>query len=119
MCDVVTRCLILGLTPIYYDSEPMPIRRPCLSCRRLTTQPMRCPTCEGKRQAIRNASREHYKGDYTQRAALVRATATHCYLCGEGARPDDPWTADHVFGPDDPTLAPAHRSCNSARSASQ
>ena len=97
----------------------MPIRRPCIDCRQLTTSITRCPTCEGKRQAIRNASREHYKGDYPERARLVRETATHCWICGEGPRLDDPWTADHVFGPDDPTLAPAHRSCNSSRAASQ
>lgn len=94
----------------------MPIQRPCLECRRLTTSTTRCPTCEGKRQAIRNASREHYKGDYPERARLVRETATHCYLCGLGPIPGDPFQADHVFGPDNDTLAAAHRSCNIRKS---
>lgn len=95
----------------------MPIQRPCINCRRLTTQPTRCPTCTGKQQAIRNASRPHYRGDYPERARLVRDTATHCWICGEGPRPDDPWTADHVFGPESDVLAAAHRSCNSSRGA--
>jgi hypothetical protein len=95
----------------------MPIRRPCIECRRLTTETTRCPTCQGKREAIRNASRPHYKGDYPERARLVRETATHCHICGEGPREGDPWTADHVFGPDSDVLAAAHRSCNSSRGA--
>ncbi len=120
VCDVVTpvSCLQYQGRTNYY-SQPMPIRRPCLTCRRLTTEPTRCLTCEGKRQAMRNASRTHYKGDYPERSRLVRETATHCWLCGEGARADDPWTADHVHGPESDVLAPAHRSCNSARAASQ
>jgi hypothetical protein len=37
-------------------------------------------------------------------------------LCGGGARPNDPWQADHVIpGDADSPLAPAHRSCNAAR----
>ena len=90
----------------------MPIRRPCLDCRTLTTEPSRCPVCAGRRESIRNASRPQYHGDYAARAAVVRATATHCHICGEGERPDDPWQADHVFGPDSDVLAAAHRSCN-------
>ena len=39
-----------------------------------------------------------------------------CWLCGETARVDDPWTADHVEpGNPDSILMPAHRSCNSRR----
>jgi hypothetical protein len=93
----------------------MPIRRPCLDCRQLTTEPTRCPTCNGKRESLRNASRPHYKGDYPARSQLIRDTATHCWICGEGPKPGDPWTADHVYGPGDPTLAAAHRSCNIRR----
>ena len=90
----------------------MPIRRPCLTCRRLTTQPTRCETCAGRLESLRNASRPQYRGDYVARASLIRATATHCHICGQGPRPDDPWQADHVYGPDNDTLAAAHRSCN-------
>ena len=98
----------------------MPIQRPCLGCRRLTTNPVRCTTCNASRQALidahRTHKREHYKGDYQARAKLVRDTATHCWLCGEPARPDDPWQADHIYpGKSDSPLAPAHRSCNIRR----
>jgi hypothetical protein len=64
----------------------------------------------------REPRRQHYKGDYPKRAALVRATATHCWICGGTARADDPWTADHIIAgdPQSPLLA-AHRSCNSSR----
>ena len=99
----------------------MPIRQICLDCRALTANGSRCESCEGKRQAYRNASRPHYRGDYARRARKVRDAAaadpsTMCWLCGEPARADDPWTADHVV-PGEPSspLMPAHRSCNSAR----
>lgn len=63
--------------------------------------------------------RPGYGGQYRKQAAVIRATALRCWLCGEGPRPDDPWQADHVIpiaeggaaGP----LAPAHRSCNVSR----
>jgi hypothetical protein len=98
----------------------MPIQRPCLDCRRLTTG-NRCPTCHTRRQALTDAhrahKREHYKGDYQARAKQVRLNATHCWLCGLGPIEGDPWQADHVYpgNPDSP-LAPAHRSCNIRRS---
>jgi hypothetical protein len=94
----------------------MPIMRPCLDCRELSTNGSRCPRCAAGREAGRAAGRLHYRGDYRKRAAEVRATAITCWLCGNGARIDDPWTADHVEpgNPDSPLL-PAHRSCNSAR----
>ena len=53
---------------------------------------------------------------YNADGKLVRDTATHCWLCGEPARPDDPWQADHIYpGKPDSPLAPAHRSCNIRR----
>ena len=98
----------------------MPIRRPCLGCRQLTPTGNRCPTCQTKHQALIDAhrahKRTHYKGDYAARAKAVRDAATHCWLCGEGPRPDDPWQADHIYpGQPDSPLAPAHRSCNIRR----
>jgi hypothetical protein len=62
-------------------------------------------------------NRDHYSGDYAKRAKAVRDVATICWLCGEGAKLDDPWQADHYF-PGDPAspLLPAHRSCNVKRS---
>jgi hypothetical protein len=39
-----------------------------------------------------------------------------CWLCGEGARPNDPWQADHVDpGNHHSQLLGAHRSCNIGR----
>ena len=82
--------------------------KPCLDCGTLTPN-TRCHTCH-------QASRKHYKGDYAQRSRQVRDTATHCWICGQPAKPNDPWTADHYY-PGDPTspLLPAHKSCNSRR----
>jgi 5-methylcytosine-specific restriction endonuclease McrA len=63
-------------------------------------------------------------GTYTRNAAKVRAAAVLCHICGEGARADDPWVADHLVpriygGPDDlSNLRAAHRSCNGRRGAS-
>ncbi len=74
----------------------MAIMRPCLDCRCLSANGSRCQTCAGRREAGRAAGRAHYRGDYRKRAAEVRATATICWLCGEGAIDGDPWTADHV-----------------------
>jgi hypothetical protein len=83
-------------------------RRRCLTCGTITTQ-ARCPSCA-------RAKRQLYQGDYPQRAQAVRDTATHCHLCGQGPRHDDPWQADHLTpgDPNSPLLA-AHRSCNASR----
>lgn len=94
----------------------MAIKRACLDCRELSENGSRCVSCDARRGAARAAGRAHYRGDYRKRAAEVRANATICWLCGNGARIDDPWTADHVEpGNPDSVLLPAHRSCNSAR----
>ncbi len=97
----------------------MAFAKPCINCGTLTRTGSRCE----KHQAIvnsridaRKAQRTHYSGDYRRRAKAVREAAVTCWLCGDGARPNDPWTADHYI-PHDPTspLLPAHRSCNSRR----
>ena len=97
----------------------MGFAKPCLDCGTLTRTGNRCE----KHQAIlmagidaRKQERIHYKGDYQARAKAVRDSATHCWLCGEPRRSNDPFTADHVQpgNPDSP-LMPAHRSCNSRR----
>lgn len=97
----------------------MPFARPCLECGVLSRNGTRCEKHQGIIDAktnARKAERIHYKGDYRARAKAVRDSATHCWLCGETARPHDPWTADHVY-PGDPAspLMPAHKSCNSRR----
>ena len=100
------------------------MKQPCLDCGAISEQG-RCPACSKQREAIRTARRQqlgHYRNGYSTRAKHVRATAITCWLCGEGARPDDPWQADHVVpmaegGAPDGELAPAHRSCNIRRTA--
>lgn len=65
---------------------------------------------------VRKETTGQYAGDYRRRAKAIRDHAEFCWLCGGGAREDDPWQADHVI-PGDPNspLAPAHRSCNASR----
>jgi hypothetical protein len=98
--------------------------KPCLDCGRVTNGRSRCDSCFEKARAAfeqaragRPRNRQHYGGDYARRAAIVRANATECWICGDGYRPDDPWQADHVItGNPDSILAAAHRSCNIKRS---
>lgn len=60
--------------------------------------------------------RPHYQGDYKRRAKEVCAKAEACWICGDGKRDHDPWTADHVIpGDSNSLLLPAHKSCNSRR----
>ena len=95
----------------------MQIRRPCLNCKTLTTNATRCTPC----QTIWNKhhpkpDRPHYKGDYKKRAKQIRDNAIACWICGEGKRANDPFTADHLIPADiNSPLAAAHRSCNSRR----
>jgi len=57
-----------------------------------------------------------YTAQYRKQALEVRANATTCWICDQGPKPDDPWTADHVdAGQPTSPLLPAHRSCNSRR----
>jgi hypothetical protein len=87
----------------------MTIQRPCINCGNLTTRITRCATCQPHHDRL-------YDAEYRRTAQIIRATATHCHICKEGARPDDPFTADHIR-PRDPTspLAAAHRSCNTRK----
>lgn len=97
--------------------------RPCIICGTLSRGSNRCD--DHKKSQIRSEEKEAeraakkkilYGPHYRKRAAQVRATASACHICGEGARPNDPWQADHLI-PGDPMspLAPAHRSCNAKR----
>ena len=97
--------------------------KPCLDCGRLTTGGNRCWEHQQRIDDLANARRAQvkknlgtYSGDYRKRAKAVRDWATVCHLCGEGARVNDPWEADHLI-PGDPNseLAAAHRSCNQRR----
>lgn len=95
----------------------MPIKRPCLNCRTLTSNATRCTNCQTLwNQQHPKPERLHYKGDYRKRAKQIRDTAIACWICGEGKKPNDPFTADHLIPADiNSPLAAAHRSCNSRR----
>lgn len=87
------------------------MQRPCLGCGTLTRHPKgRCPPCLTQ-------ARAHYDNPtYRADAAQVRATATRCWICGQGPRPNDPWHADHLEpGQRTSELLPAHASCNVRR----
>ena len=99
--------------------------KPCLDCGVLTKGSNRCDEHENLVQKLHNAKRDlvkkqtgQYSGSYRARAKLVRETALVCHLCGDGARADDSWVADHAnpaeFG-DTALLLPAHKSCNERR----
>ena len=99
------------------------MRKPCLDCGRLTGGLSRCESCQARfnlsferSRAMRPRNRAHYRGDYARRAKVVRETATVCWVCQGGPRPDDPWQADHVDQSNpESMLLPAHRSCNIRR----
>lgn len=97
---------------------------PCVECGILTrNEGARCDKHkteyenqrELRRRLVKKATGQ-YSGDYKKRAKLVREYAVTCHICGQGANPIDPWTADHLdpANPDSPLL-PAHKSCNEKR----
>lgn len=98
----------------------MLFNKPCLICGVLTKLGNRCQIHQDEydiKEANRPKTfRQHYQGDYAKRAKDVRDNAVVCWLCKEGYRANDPWTADHYYpGVPDSPLLPAHRSCNSSR----
>jgi hypothetical protein len=103
----------------------MKFKKPCLDCGQLSYG-NRCPThqqiidskAELRRAQIKRATNQYGSG-YARRAKEIRETAITCHLCGEGARYNDPWQADHIIASSDGTtgeLKPAHGSCNRKRS---
>jgi 5-methylcytosine-specific restriction endonuclease McrA len=87
-------------------------RRPCLTCGR----PSSGSRCPAHRIPARGST-------YARNAALVRASATICHLCGLPFTAADQPVADHLVarahgGSDQlANLAPAHASCNLRRGA--
>lgn len=101
----------------------MRFNKPCLACGELSLDNY-CPTCAKARKKQRDhdpirveRKRRLYGPNYRRLAPIVKANATHCHICGEGYRPDDPWEADHLYPQqgDLSPLAPAHRTCNQQR----
>lgn len=98
--------------------------KPCLECGALTQGESRCERHHKEYLANRatrpgNLARRMkkaklYNSRYQAQAKQIRATATHCYLCGEAATPSDPIEADHVYPSllDASPLAGIHRGCN-------
>lgn len=105
----------------------MKFKRPCIDCGELGEPGQsRCPRHQTRidelnamrRQTVKRTTNQ-YGGAYARLAKIIRQTALTCHICGEGARFDDPWEADHL-NPSTPVtqltdLAPAHRSCNQRR----
>ena len=98
--------------------------KPCLVCGALTKGLNRCDAHQAEWQAIENIRVKEmkarkprlYTAEYQKQAKIIRETALFCHLCKEPARPNDPWTADHLkAGDSNSPLAAAHRSCNSRR----
>ena len=104
------------------------MKQPCLDCGTVTDG-TRCEPCRTiydrgryrQQTAARKAKggRPQYGGGWAAYARAVRATATVCWICGDPAKPGDPWQADHIIpaqqgGGAGPARA-AHRSCNIGR----
>ena len=106
------------------ERPPMKFRRPCIDCGELGEPGQsRCPIHQQRIDQLNTLRRKQtktatnqYGGPYQRLARIIRQTAQICHLCGEGARLNDPWEADHLT-PGNPTspLAAAHRSCNQKR----
>ena len=98
----------------------MAFKKPCLDCGVLSDG-SRCEIHTRRVEQLRDIKRAGkkralYNSDYRKQAAIVRATAIACHLCGDGARLNDPWQADHLdAGNPASPLAAAHRSCNAKR----
>lgn len=98
----------------------MRFKKPCLDCGKLSYE-SRCEVHTRKMQQlkdIRTAEKKKvlYNSHYRKQAKAVRATAIVCHICGDGARANDPWQADHINATDpNSPLAAAHRSCNARR----
>ena len=98
----------------------MAFKKPCLDCGALSYN-SRCEIHARRVEQLRDIKRASkkrilYNSDYRKQAAIVRATAIACHICGDGARADDPWQADHLNAGDPSSpLAAAHRSCNARR----
>ena len=98
----------------------MRFQKPCLDCGALSLE-TRCEVHRKRVEQLRDVRRAEkkknlYNSRYKKQAAIVRATAIVCHICGDGARMSDPWQADHLdAGNPDSPLAAAHRSCNAKR----
>jgi site-specific DNA-cytosine methylase len=87
------------------------------NCRTLTSNATRCTNLPNTMEQTTPKTRQTpLQRRLQKKARQIRDTAVACWICGQGKRPNDPFTADHLI-PADPNspLAAAHRSCNSRR----
>ena len=79
----------------------------------------------GEEVTLSNTTKSRLRrGEYLALAKQVRTTAssdptTACYLCGQPARPGDPWVAYRGLTDDIDALLPTHRSCSCSAGAKQ
>jgi hypothetical protein len=106
------------------------LNKPCLDCG-TPAKGTRCTRCSAvytktrndrqTLQRVLNGGRPQYGSQWSKISRGIRATATVCWLCGQGPRPNDPWQADHIIpaakktSGGEPAAAAAHRSCNISR----
>lgn len=115
-----------GCSPKGYRKMPSPFPKPCIKCGTLSVNNL-CDTHmaqvkarDNARGNARKARTNQYGGAYKRLAKIIRENAEVCHICGQGWRPNDPFEADHLTPGSEvyslSQLAPAHRSCNIARS---
>lgn len=95
--------------------------RPCLDCRRPTSNGSRCPSCQQAWDARRPSRHKRgYGTTYDRLRRQVLAEETHCWLCG-GFVPEGDKSVDHVVplskgGSEDRlNLRLAHKRCNTSK----
>ena len=107
--------------------EGLKFKKPCLECGVLSYE-HRCPTHLAAYRARslerynsinrKEKKRNLYNSDYQKQRKALKATATHCYLCGEPFTPNDKIEIDHVLPSmqNSSPLAPTHPTCNRQKS---
>jgi hypothetical protein len=84
--------------------------KPCIKCGTLTNGGSYCSTHLAEKKGRYNNLA------YRKQREAIRATATHCHLCGKAFLTQKEITADHLIPGDiNSPLLPAHLSCNSRR----
>lgn len=96
--------------------------RPCLACS-TPAKGSYCPTHAPRKHDGRTTTERGLGHDYRKAAKRVLAEESVCWMDGEGPRPNDPLTVDHITprsqggGHERSNLRAAHASCNSRRGA--
>lgn len=84
--------------------------KPCIKCGVLSSGGSYCA------EHLKEKKGRYNDPVYKKLREHIRATATHCHLCGKAFTDRKEITADHIrAGDKNSPLAPAHLSCNSRR----